>query len=56
MSFKRIAGLLLVGFFIFFIVQSPVEAARVVRTAGESVGDVLGASATAFADFLSRLF
>lgn len=56
MSLKKIVGLLLVGFFIFFMIQSPAEAARVVKTAGDSLGDILGSMADAFADFLSKLF
>jgi hypothetical protein len=56
MSLKKIVGLLLVAFFIFFIVQSPGEAADVVRTTGQSLGDVFSATASAFSDFLSDLF
>ncbi|CAN5748855.1 hypothetical protein BH20ACT23_BH20ACT23_10160 [soil metagenome] len=56
MSLKKIAGLLLLGFFVFFMVQSPSEAADVVRTTGQSLGDVLSATANAFSDFLSDLF
>ena len=53
---KKLAGWLLLGFFVFFMVQSPAEAADVVRTTGESVGDVLSATANAFSDFLTNLF
>jgi len=56
MSLKKIAWWLLLGFFVFFMVQSPGEAADVVRTTGQSVGDVLSATANAFSDFLSNLF
>jgi hypothetical protein len=56
MSLKKIAGLLLVGFFIFFIIQSPGEAARVVRATGDNLGDILGSMANSFSDFLSQLF
>jgi len=56
MSLKKIALWLLLGFFVFFMVQSPGEAADVVRTTGQSVGDVLSATANAFSDFLSNLF
>ncbi len=56
MNVKKIVGLLLVGFFIFFMIQSPAEAADVVKTAGQSLGDILGAMANAFSDFLSSLF
>jgi hypothetical protein len=56
MNLKKIAGLLLLGFFVFFMVQSPSEAADVVRTTGQSLGDVLSTTANAFSDFLSDLF
>lgn len=56
MSLKKIAGWLLLGFFVFFMVQSPSEAADVVRTTGQSLGDVLSATANAFADFMTNLF
>jgi hypothetical protein len=56
MNLKKIAGLLLLGFFVFFMVQSPSDAADVVRTTGQSLGDVLSATANAFSDFLSDLF
>ena len=56
MSLKKIIGLLLVGFFIFFIIQSPEEAARVVKATGENLGDILGSMASSFSDFLTQLF
>ena len=56
MSLKKIALWLLLGFFVFFMVQSPGEAADVVRTTGQNVGDILSATANAFSDFLSNLF
>lgn len=56
MSLKKIAGWLLLAFFVFFIVQSPGEAANVVRTTGQSLGDVFSATANAFSDFLTNLF
>jgi len=56
MNVKRIGGLLLLGFVIFFIIESPSEAASVVKTTGQSLGDVLSAMANAFSDFLSQLF
>ena len=56
MSLKKIVGWLLIAFFVFFMVQSPSEAADVVRTTGQSVGDVFSATASAFSDFLTDLF
>ncbi|MGH2751921.1 MAG: hypothetical protein ACRDK3_13765 [Actinomycetota bacterium] len=56
MGLKKIGGLLLVGFFVFFIVQSPREAADVVRITGQSLGEVFSAAANAFSDFLTDLF
>jgi hypothetical protein len=56
MSLKKIIGLLLVGFFIFFIIQSPGEAARVVKVTGDNLGDILSSMASSFSDFLTQLF
>ena len=53
---KKIIGWLLIAFFVFFMVQSPSDAADVVRTTGQSVGDVFSATANAFSDFLTDLF
>nr|MBA2601507.1 hypothetical protein [Actinomycetota bacterium] len=56
MSLKKLVGLLLVAFFLFFLVQSPANAAQVVKSAGESLGDFFGAFAEEFSKFLSQLF
>jgi hypothetical protein len=56
MSLKKLVGLLLVAFFVFFMVQSPANAAEVVKSAGESLGDFFGAFAESFSEFLTQLF
>lgn len=56
MSLKKLVGLLLVALFLFFMIQSPADAAQVVRSAGESLGDLFGALAHGFSKFLSSLF
>lgn len=56
MSLKKLVGLLLVAFFVFFMVQSPANAADVVKSAGQSLGDFFGAFAESFSEFLSQLF
>jgi hypothetical protein len=54
-SLKKIVGLLIIAFLIFFVVQSPAEAARVVKLTGETLGDWLGEVAQALSDFISSL-
>jgi hypothetical protein len=56
MSLKRLLTFLLVGFFLFFMVQAPADAARVVQTAGEGLGDVLSSLAHGFTKFLRSMF
>ena len=55
MSFKRLVLFLLIGFLVFFLVQSPGEAARLVKATGESAGDWFETAANAFNKFLSSL-
>lgn len=56
MSLKRVMTFLILAFLLFFLVQEPVEAARVVRTAGESLGRTLSVLAEGLTRFLSSLF
>jgi amino acid permease len=55
MSFKRLLLFLLIGFLVFFLVQSPGEAARLVKVTGENAGEWFESAATAFTRFLSQL-
>jgi hypothetical protein len=55
MTLKKLLWFALLAFFIFFVVQSPGEAARVVRVTGETLGDWFGAIFQSFTRFLSNL-
>jgi hypothetical protein len=55
MSLKRLALYLGVAFLIVFIVQSPSEAAKVVKAAGESASEWFSVASSAFAKFLKSL-
>lgn len=55
MSFKRLLLFLLIGFLVFFLVQAPGEAAKLVKATGESAGEWFESAATAFTKFLSSL-
>jgi hypothetical protein len=55
MNLKRLLLFLLMGFFVFFLVQAPGEAARLVKTTGESAGEWFSTAAEAFTKFLKSL-
>jgi hypothetical protein len=55
MLLKRFFLVLLVVFAVAFVVTAPVQAAQVVRTAGETAGNWLGAAGDAFMTFLGSL-
>ena len=46
---------MVIGFAIFFLVQSPEEAARLVKQTGESVGDLMGTAASSLSRFVKSL-
>lgn len=46
---------LLMGFGIFFVINSPNEAAKLVRETGQNAGDWLGTAAESFSKFLKSL-
>ena len=46
---------LLLGFFIFFLVQAPGEAARLVKSTGENAGEWFSTAGEAFTRFLKSL-
>ncbi len=55
MSLKRLALYLGAAFLVVFVVQSPSEAAKVVKAAGENASEWFSVASTAFARFLSSL-
>jgi hypothetical protein len=55
MNLKRLAWLALLAFAVFFVVQSPAEAARVVKMTGETLGEWLGATADSLVKFIKSL-
>jgi hypothetical protein len=54
-SLKRFLLLGLAAFAVFFVVESPSQAAEVVRVTGEKLGEWLGATAESLAKFLTDL-
>jgi hypothetical protein len=55
MRVKKLLVLSLVAFAVFFVIQSPAEAARLVKVTGESAGDWLEVAAKALTKFLRTL-
>jgi hypothetical protein len=55
MSLKKAAFYLLIAFGVFFVVQSPAEAARIVKSTGENAGEWFQTAAQAFTSFVSSL-
>lgn len=55
MSIKRLLMLSVVALGLFFLIQPPGDAARVVRATGESAGDMLGTAAEALSQFIKSL-
>lgn len=56
MSLKKVATYLLIAFLVFFLIQEPAEAAKIVKATGENAGDLFSTTAEAFTDFLKSLF
>jgi hypothetical protein len=54
-SLKRLLFLGFGAFVVFFIVQSPSEAAEVVKVTGEKLGEWLGATAESLVTFVKDL-
>lgn len=52
---KKLVGLLVLAFAVFFIVQFPTDAADMVRSTFEGTRDLLGAAAESFSTFLQQL-
>jgi hypothetical protein len=55
MSLKRLLWFAVIAFAIFFVISSPTEAGRLVKSTGESAGDWFGHAATSLAKFLKTL-
>jgi hypothetical protein len=55
MSLKRVLFFLAIAFGLFFLVQSPVEAAKLVRIFGENAGELFAAAAESFVRFMKSL-
>ncbi len=55
MNLKRLLWFLLIGFLVFFLIQAPQEAARLVQSTGESAGEWFTTAAQAFTRFLKSL-
>ena len=55
MSLKRLLTFGAIAFAVFFVVQSPAEAARLVKVTGESAGEWFGEFADSFAKFVKTL-
>jgi hypothetical protein len=55
MSLRKLLWLLFFAFVVFFVVQSPAQAAEVVKTTGETLGDWLGTVAEALSKFVKSL-
>jgi hypothetical protein len=56
MNVRKLALYLLIAFAIFFVIQSPGEAASIVRATGENAGEWFTTAARAFTRFLESLF
>lgn len=55
MSLKRVMWFLLIAFGVFFLIESPGEAARLVKMTGESAGEWLSTAADSLSKFVRSL-
>jgi len=56
MNWKRIGGIALVAFLLYFLVKSPVESAVTVKNLAAQIADIAEALATSLTTFLRTLF
>ena len=56
MDWKRLGGLVLVAFLVYFVVRSPVESANAVKGVATQVGHFANALAVSLTTFLRTLF
>lgn len=55
MSLKRLLFFLCIAFAVFFVISSPTEAGRLVKSTGQSAGDWFAHAAHALSKFLRTL-
>lgn len=55
MGLKRLLLFGLIAFLVFFLVEAPNEAARVVKTTGDHAGEILDSTAHALMRFIKSL-
>ena len=55
MSLKRLVVFLCIAFAVFFVIQAPAEAAKLVRVTGEHAGDWFATAADSLSKFVSSL-
>jgi hypothetical protein len=55
MSLKRFLWFAFLGFAVFFVISAPTDAARLVKSTGESAGEWLSTAAHALSTFLKNL-
>jgi hypothetical protein len=55
MNVKRLLWYTGIAFGLFFLIQAPAEAARLVKATGENAGDWFTTAAAAFSTFLQSL-
>jgi hypothetical protein len=55
MGLKKIAWYFLMALLVMFLIQSPNEAAKVVKALGENAGEWFSTASSAFSEFLKSL-
>jgi hypothetical protein len=55
MKLKKAAMYLLLAFLVVFLINSPGEAARLVKVTGENAGEWFSTASSAFTEFLRKL-
>jgi hypothetical protein len=55
MSLKRFLWFAFLAFAVFFVISAPTDAARLVKSTGESAGEWLSTAAAALSKFLKTL-
>jgi hypothetical protein len=55
MSLKKVLTYLLLAFLVVFLINSPNEAAKLVKVTGEKAGEWFATASSAFAEFLRSL-
>jgi hypothetical protein len=56
MNLRKVALYLFIAFAVFFVIQSPAEAAAIVRATGENAGEWFTTAAEALTRFVKSLF